>query len=100
MVTQDDQGHAISAMIDEWLNGNVQDLLRASSIVFSRVETHHFWLSSVRDTYVTPLALALDAFRKGDSYIVNAKIYFYVEVCLNKKSWPDRGAQWLSRIAE
>ena len=90
MVTQDVQGYAISEMSDEWLNGNVQDLLRASSIVFSRLETHHYWLSSVRDTYVTPLALALDAFRKGDSYIIKDKIYFYVEVCLNKKSWSDK----------
>lgn len=71
----------------EWLSSNVDKLLRASSLVIRRCDTHCYWLSSSRDTQVTPLALALDAFKVRESYIVESRIYFYLESSVNKKSW-------------
>jgi hypothetical protein len=80
---------AFQKLTHQWLQHNVHKLLRASSIVYDRLITHRYWVTSniTRDSHVLSLALALDAIEAGCSYLIDDPTYSYVNIYENKKSW-------------
>ena len=80
---------AFQKLTSQWLNLNIHKLLRASSIVYDRLTTHRYWVTSdlTRDTNVLSLALALDAIEGGCSFLIDDPTYSYIDIYENKKSW-------------
>lgn len=72
-----------------WLQSNAIDLLRASSLVYSRLTTHHFWQTSrySQGTNVKSLALALDSIEGGSALRLETTLYTYIDYYKNKISW-------------
>jgi hypothetical protein len=77
-----------SCEIDEiWLSKNITNLLRASSLVFSREKTHRYWTSMYykNGNNIASFCISLDALCGGLSIRSINPVYIYIDA--NKESW-------------